>query len=230
MVSYDINQIFKFFPEIVKAVPLTIGILTFTILLGSLLGGFLALGQLSDDPFFIKTSKTYIFIIRCTPPIVLLFLVFYGLPEFLNWWLGVNINGWSRAIFVLIAMTLLYAASISEVFKSAYLAVPKGQLEAGLSIGLTTSQTIYRIILPQALRFALPNISNAILNLLKDSALAYTIGLADVMGTGNLLIGRNLGNYSLEIYTAVAIIYWALAMILTYVNHRLENFLDTSKA
>ena len=123
-------------------------------------------------------------------------------------------------------MTLLYAASISEVFKSAYLAVPKGQLEAGLSIGLTTSQTLIRIICPQALRFALPNISNAILNLLKDTALAYTIGLADVMGTGNLIIGQNMGNYSLETYTAVALIYWGLALILALVSQGIEAKYD----
>ena len=123
-------------------------------------------------------------------------------------------------------MTLLYAASISEVFKSAYLAVPKGQLEAGLSIGLTTSQTLVRIICPQALRFALPNISNAILNLLKDTALAYTIGLADVMGTGNLIIGQNMGNYSLETYIAVALIYWGLALILALVSQGIEAKYD----
>ena len=108
----------------------------------------------------------------------------------------------------------------------AYLAVPKGQLEAGLSIGLTTSQTLIRIICPQALRFALPNISNAILNLLKDTALAYTIGLADVMGTGNLIIGQNMGNYSLETYTAVALIYWGLALILALVSQGIEAKYD----
>jgi L-cystine transport system permease protein len=153
-------------------------------------------------------------------------MVFYGLPEFLNWWLGLDVNGWSRTVFVVLAMTLLYAASISEVFKSAYLAVPKGQLEAGLSIGLTTSQTLIRIICPQALHFALPNISNAILNLLKDTALAYTIGLADVMGTGNLIIGQNMGNYSLETYTAVALIYWGLALMLALVSQGIEAKYD----
>ena len=125
-----------------------------TIFLGSLLGLLLTWAQLSKEKGLAGLARGYIFLLRCTPPIVLLFMVFYGLPEFLNWWLGLVVNGWSRTVFVLIAMTLLYAASISEVFKSAYLAVPKGQLEAGLSIGLTTSQTLVRIICPQALRSA----------------------------------------------------------------------------
>ncbi|WP_234916686.1 amino acid ABC transporter permease, partial [Streptococcus equinus] len=164
---------------------------------------------------------------RCTPPIVLIFLVFYGLPRFLEWWLGIDVNGWSRSIFVILAMTLLFAASISEVFKSSYLALPKGQLEAGLSIGLSELQTFARILLPQAFRIALPNITSAVINLLKDIALAYTIGLVDLMGEGNLIISRNMGNYSLETYTAVAVIYWILALILSVVTHIVENQLET---
>ena len=229
MVSYDLSYVFKFLPEILYALPLTLWILIVTIVIGSLLGALLAWGQLYGDEVIVSISKGYVFVLRCTPPIVLLFMVFYGLPEFLEWWLGLDVNGWSRTVFVITAMTLLYAATISEVFKSAYLAVPNGQMEAGLSIGLTEFQTFQRILLPQAIRFALPNISNAILNLLKDTALAYTIGLADIMGAGNLLIGRNLGNYSLETYTAVAVVYWTLALLLALGNQFLENALETGR-
>lgn len=229
MVSYDLSYVFKFLPEILYALPLTLWILIVTIVIGSLLGALLAWGQLYGDEVIVSISKGYVFVLRCTPPIVLLFMVFYGLPEFLEWWLGLDVNGWSRTVFVITAMTLLYAATISEVFKSAYLAVPNGQMEAGLSIGLTEFQTFQRILLLQAFRFALPNISNAILNLLKDTALAYTIGLADIMGAGNLLIGRNLGNYSLETYTAVAVVYWTLALLLALGNQFLENALETGR-
>ncbi len=83
--------------------------------------------------------------------------------------------------------------------------------------------------MPQAFRIALPNITTAIINLLKDIALAYTIGLVDLMGAGNLVISRNLGNYSLETYTAVAIIYWVLALILAVGTHFIENELDTTR-
>lgn len=229
MVSYDLSYVFKFLPDILSALPLTLWILLLTTSLGSLLGTLLAWGQLYGDEVLASLSRGYVFVLRCTPPIVLLFMVFYGLPEFLEWWLGLDVNGWSRTIFVVTAMTLLFAASISEVFKSAYEAVPVGQMEAGLSIGLTELQTFWRILFPQAFRIALPNISNAILNLLKDTALAYTIGLADVMGAGNLLIGRNLGNYSLETYTAVAAIYWGLALLLSVGSQLLEKSLDAGK-
>lgn len=229
MVSYEPSRVFSFLPDIITALPLTLWILLLTVTIGSLLGGLLAWAQLHGEQLLSDLARGYVFVLRCTPPIVLLFMVFYGLPEFLEWWLGLDVNGWSRAVFVVVAMTLLFAASISEVFKSAYEAILKGQLEAGLSIGLSEFQTFMRILLPQAFRIALPNISNAILNLLKDTALAYTIGLADIMGAGNLLIGRNLGNYSLETYTAVALIYWSLALLLAVGDHFLERRLDTSR-
>ncbi len=229
MVSYNPSYVLSFIPELLSALPLTLFIVIFTITVGSLFGGALSWAQLSEDKVLNAIAKAYIFIVRCTPPIVMLFMVFYGLPEFLKWWLGIDINSWSRTVFVIIAMILLFAASISEVFKSAFEAIPKGQLEAGLSIGLTGFQTFLRILLPQGFRIALPNITNGILNLLKDTALAYTIGLADVMGAGNLLIGRNLGNYSLETYTAVAIIYWVLALLLSLLDHTLEKSLDYNR-
>ncbi|WAW98147.1 amino acid ABC transporter permease [Streptococcus gallolyticus] len=229
MVSYEPSRVITFLPEILSALPLTLWVLVLTILFGSLLGLFLAWSQLSGEKSLSSFARGYVFILRCTPPIVLIFLVFYGLPRFLEWWLGIDVNGWSRSVFVILAMTLLFAASISEVFKSSYQALPKGQLEAGLSIGLTDYQTFVRILLPQAFRIALPNITTAIINLLKDIALAYTIGLVDLMGAGNLVISRNLGNYSLETYTAVAIIYWVLALILAVGTYFIENELDTTR-
>ena len=90
MVSYDLSYVFKFLPEILYALPLTLWILIVTIVIGSLLGALLAWGQLYGDEVIVSISKGYVFVLRCTPPIVLLFMVFYGLPEFLEWWLGLD--------------------------------------------------------------------------------------------------------------------------------------------
>lgn len=229
MVSYTPSYVFKVLPTLLSALPLTIMIIALTVFLGSLIGGLLTWAQLSKDSVLVQFAKTYVFILRCTPPIVLLFLVFYGLPKLLDWWLGINLNASSRTIYVVITMTLLFTAYISEVFKSAFLSIPKGQREAGISIGLTEFQTFYRIMLPQAFRVALPNITTAILNLMKDTALAYTIGLIDVMGKGNLLIGQHLGNYSLETYTSVAIIYWGLAILISILSFVIENYLKKER-
>lgn len=229
MVNYDISRVFAALPDIWQALPMTLLVLFLTTVIGSLLGGLLAWAQLSGDKVLDRIARGYVFTLRCTPPIVLLFLVFYGVPEFLQWWLGLDINGWSKLIFVLITMVLLFAALVSEVFKAGYLAIPKGQAEAGLSIGLTPEQTFIRILAPQAFRVALPNITTAVLNLMRDAALAYTIGFVDVMGAGNLLISRNLGNYSLETYTAVALIYWAVALVLSILARLLEQSLSVKE-
>ena len=203
MVNYDISKVFGALPEVIKGLPMTLLVIILTTLLGSLLGGLIAWASLSKDKALENLAKGYVFILRCTPPIVLLFLVFYGV--------------------------LLFSAMISEVFKAAYQAIPKGQLEAGLSIGLTSEQTFVRIIAPQAFKVALPNITTAILNLMRDAALAYTIGFIDVMGKGNLLISRHLGNYSLETYTAVALVYWGIALILSLISRITEQQLSVKE-
>ena len=128
MVNYDISKVFGALPEIIKGLPMTLLVILLTTLLGSLLGGLVAWASLSKDKALENLAKGYVFILRCTPPIVLLFLVFYGVPEFLNWRLGLDINDWSKLIFVLVTMVLLFSAMISEVFKAAYQAIPKGQL------------------------------------------------------------------------------------------------------
>ena len=229
MVSYDLSRVFGLLPSLLQALPTTLWIMFVTALIGFLLGGLLAWAQISEEQSFAGLARGYIFILRCTPPIVLLFLVFYGIPEFLEWWLGLDINNWSRTVFVIITMILLFAAMIAEVFKAAYFAVPKGQTEAGLSIGLTPLQTFLRIVLPQAFRIALPNLTTALLNLMRDAALAYTIGAVDVMGAGQNLISWNLGNYSLETYTAVALIYWGIALVVSLASQLLEKSLTVKE-
>ncbi len=212
MVQYDFSYVFQVLPQLFQYVPLTLAVTAATFVIGSLLGALLAYAELSGGAMATGAAKGYIFVIRCTPPIILLFLVFYGLPKVLEWWLGLATDGWSRSIYTVVALTLLVAAPIAEVFKSAYLSVPAGQQEAALTVGLTERQAFFRILLPQAARISAPNVAGSLLNLLKDAALAYTIGLLDLLGGANLIISRNLGNHSLETYTAAALIYWGLAV------------------
>lgn len=126
----------------------------------------------------------------------------------------VNINFWPKMFFVIIALTLLYSAQLAEIIRSALEAIGPGQFEAGISIGLTPFQTMTRIVIPQAFVVALPNLGNSLIALLKEGSLAFTIGLIDVMGSGNLIISRNYGAYALETYIALAIVYWGLTLII----------------
>ena len=154
------------------------------------------------------------YIIRCTPSIVLLFIVFYGLPVFARDALGIDLDNLSRAIFVIITFTLLFGGFVSEVFRSAYLAVPKGQYEAAVTIGLSPWKAFLTVVMPQAAVIALPNFGNSVINLLKESALAYTIGLIDLLGRTNLIISQNYGAYGIELYAACMLIYWMVNILL----------------
>lgn len=216
--------IFEVLPEILPYVIVTLEIMLGTVFFGSILGALLAAGKLKGGRILGGLANVYTYFIRCVPSIVMLFIIYYGLPELLLSF-GININDADKAVFVITTFTLMFGASMSEVFRSAYLAIDKGQSEAGMSIGLSQWQTFRRIILPQAAAVALPNFTNALVNLMKEGTLAYTIGLIDIMGKGQLIIGLNHGSYALETYIAMFIIYWVLTIVLEKVSGKIESHL-----
>ena len=216
------SYILTAFKKLLPFLGMTFGIVLGTIVIALLLSILIVKGRLSKNKVAVKIASGYVGALRCTPSIVLLFIVFYGLPRlFLAF--GIDLNFWPKAFFVIVALSLLYAASLSEVIRSAYLAVGKGQYEAAVSVGLTEFQAIRRIVFPQAFVVALPNLGNSLVSLLKEGSLAYTIGLIDVMGTGNLLISRNMGAYAIETYVALALIYWIATIILENLFKFLEK-------
>lgn len=207
------QYILETLPQLLPFLPVTAAIVVGTVFFGSLLGALLAAGKIRKGMVGQFLANLYIYVIRCIPSIVLLFLVYYGLPELLNAF-GIDINDADKAFFVITTFSLLFAATMAEVFRSAYEAVDKGQREAAVSVGLTEFQAFYRIVLPQCIRVAIPNFTNALVNLMKEGSLAYTIGLIDIMGKGQLIIGQNQGSYSLEVYLALFILYWVLTILI----------------
>lgn len=192
----------------------TFGVVMGTVFFAFLISALLVRQKFSHHKFWNGFANFYIHILRCTPSIVLLFIVFYGIPKFALVLFGININFWPKIIFVVIALSFLYSAQLAEIIRSALIAVGKEQYEAALSVGLSPFQSLFRIIFPQAFVIAIPNLGNSLISLLKEGSLAYTIGLIDVMGSGNLIIARNYGAYALETYIALAIIYWSLTLII----------------
>lgn len=215
MRPFEPQLIPQYFAEVFPYLSVTLGVTVSVIFFGSLLGGLIAWGKISGGRVIRSLATGYTYILRCTPSIVLLFLVFYGLPKFFLEAFDYDINGLSRAVFVIISFTLLYAASSSEVMRAAYLSVNHGQYEAAVSIGLSPVTALRRIVLPQAAVVALPNFGNSVLNLMKEGSLAYTIGLVDLLGEGNLIISRQYGGSALEVYIAVGLIYLGLALLIT---------------
>ncbi len=217
------GQIWNSFLKIIPYFGVTLAVVLGTIILGLALAVLLFIQGKSERPFVRALSSSYINIIRCTPSIVLLFIVYYGIPKIALGLFGLNLNFSSKLAYVVISLSLIYSATLSEIIRSAYLALGRTQYEAALSIGLTPFQAVRRVMLPQGLVVALPNLGNSLISLFKEGSLAFTIGLIDMMGQGNLIISRNYGAYSLETYLALAIIYWAITLILEQIFLKLEK-------
>ena len=224
--AFDIGMIAQVLPDLLTYLDVTLLVALVSIALGSLLGGLLAWANLSGTALLRWAALSYVYVMRCTPSIVLLFIVFYGLPKLMEAAFRYDMNELHRAVFAIITFTLLFSAYISEVFRAAYTAVPRGQYEAAVSAGLTPFQAFRHVILGQAALVALPNFGNATINLLKEGSLAYTIGLIDMIGKGNLIIAQNFGAYGIEVYLAALLIYWVLVLLLEQVVALVEKRLD----
>ena len=222
-------QIYKSLVTILPYFGITFAVVLGTIVLGMALAVLLFAQKQSKRRWVRAIADGYINIIRCTPSIVLLFIVYYGIPKIALGLFDLDLNFSSKIIYVIISLSLIYSASLSEIIRSAYLALGKAQYEAALSIGLTPFQAVWRIMIPQGLVIALPNLGNSLISLFKEGSLAFTIGLIDMMGAGNLIISRNYGAYSLETYLALAIIYWALTIIIEQIFLRLEKHYGKGK-
>ena len=220
-----------FFPEkIITTIPIllpylgvTFGIMFGAIIVGLAIGFLLAKGSLSSHKWQKRVSAFIINALRCTPSIVMLFVIFYGLPILFWAIFKLDINSWGKGFYVITALGLLFSASAAENMRASYLAVPAGQREAALTSGLSEEQAFIRIILPQAFLVSLPNLGNSFIALLKEGSLAYTIGLIDIMGKGNLFISLNFGAYATETYIALAIIYWVLTILIEEIFKLVEK-------
>lgn len=225
---FDATYIVDAIPMLLPFLKMTFFVAGLSVVFGTILGLILAVMKLSRSKIAQKIAHGYTTVLRCTPSIVLLFLTYYGIPAIAENF-GVNLNDIDTAIFVIITFTLQFGALMSEVIRTAYQSIDRGQFEAAVSVGLSDFQAYRRIILPQAFVVALPNFGNSLLELLKEGALAYTIGLIDVMGKANLIIAANLNAHALEIYIALSIIYWVLSIAIEQLFFTLEKAFSKGK-
>ncbi|MDO5375503.1 MAG: amino acid ABC transporter permease [Staphylococcus rostri] len=211
------------FEQVLQQLPLTLVMIAFALVFALILGLILAVIRIRRTPILNPAVRVFLSFSRSTPLVLQLFLVYFALPQVLLF-VGIDINQFSRLFFAILAFTLHSGAYLSEVIRAGYQSVPYAQVEAGLTVGLSYPQVIRRIIVPQALRNSLPNLTTQIIELIKDTSLAFTIGIIDMMGQVQLIIGNNYGLGMLEVYIVISIIYWALSLIvqgaLTLVSHR----------
>ncbi|MEN3781286.1 amino acid ABC transporter permease [Priestia megaterium] len=228
MISTDFHDWLKLLWQVVDKLPLTLFMLGLSLLFSLLLGFVIALIRIQKKPVLSKMATIYLSFMRCTPLLVQLFLVYFSLPQLLLL-VHIDINSWSRITFLVIAFSLHTAAPLSEVIRSAYFSIDKGQFEAAYSIGMNYFQSLRRIILPQAFVAALPNVGNATISLLKDTALAFSIGIIDIMGQVRLILGNNYGIGMFEIYVTISLVYWSICIVIEIIVSYLEKHLKKGR-
>lgn len=221
-----------FIDFIIKVLPylsVTLIYVVGSIFFGFLIGLGIAMLRLSKKKVLRGIGSAYVTILRSVPSIVLLFIIYYGLPMLMQNKFSIDMSAVSTMVYVIVTFSLLLGSSMSEIIRTAYLSVPKGQYEAAVMVGLTPVTAIRRIIFPQGFIVALPNLGNIFIFMLKEGALAYTIGLHDVLGRGMYLSGLKANIYNFELYLALTLIYWPLTFILEKLFKAWEKALRNKK-
>lgn len=222
----DYKLIFKDLPQLLSCLHITLLIVVCATIIGLFLGIVLALFRIYKIPVFSQLATIYISFNRGTPMIVQLFIVYFGLPNVLLG-LGIDVNRWDKLYFVIITYGLNAAAFMSEIIRASIISVDIGQTEASYSVGMTRIQTFSRIVAPQALLIALPNLGTSFLGLLQDTSLAFTIGIIDVMGKAQAIGATTY--HSIEAYIGAAIIFLVLGILLEKGFNIIEKKIDYKK-
>lgn len=203
-------------PIVSGAITGTIPLAVSSFLLGLVIALVVALMRLSKTRIVAALGRFYVSAIRGTPLLVQLFVIFYGLPS-----VGVTIEPWPSAV---IAFSMNVGGYAAEVIRAAILSVPKGQWEAGHTIGMSRRLTLRRIILPQAARVSVPPLSNTFISLVKDTSLASLILVTELFRKA-----QEIAAFSQEfmlLYVEAAVVYWVICLFLSGGQSRLERRLD----
>ncbi|WP_214465677.1 amino acid ABC transporter permease [Microbacterium flavescens] len=206
----------SFWPLVWAGLTATIPLAVMSFALGLVIALGIALLRLSSNPVLSGIARFYISVIRGTPLLVQLFVIFYGLPS-----IGLVIDPWPAAI---IAFSLNVGGYAAEIIRAAILSVPKGQWEAGHTVGFSQTQTLARIVLPQATRVSVPPLSNTFISLVKDTSLASLILVTELFRRA-----QQIAAFTYEfmiIYLEAALIYWMFCLVLSAGQNALERRLD----
>lgn len=209
--NLDFSIVIKYLPYLLQGAGLTIQLAVLGIALGILIGLLAALLKISHTPLR-YIAHFYIWLIRGTPLLVQLFLIYFGLPQ-----LGITLSAFTCSV---LGLGINSGAYLAEVFRGGIEAIPKGQTEASASLGMGKLLTLRRIIFPQALRVALPSLGNQFIITLKDSSLCSVITISELLQTSQRFASVTFA--SLEFYTAAAVFYLLMTTVLSAALRSLE--------
>ncbi|WP_018752060.1 amino acid ABC transporter permease [Paenibacillus sanguinis] len=203
------------FWKIVSVAPTTLLLSISAMIIGMMIAVCCAFMLIYQIPVISKLVTLYLSVMRGTPLLVHLFIAYYGIPQLADGLaeatgLPLSVNSVPPIIFAIIALSLERSAYLTEAIRSALLSVPKGQLEAAHAVGMTTAQAYLRIVFPQALVVALPNLTNLFLGGVKGSSLASVVAVVEMMNMANI---EATDSYRfMEIYIILSLIYWGMCI------------------
>ena len=215
-----------FLPMLEGLVKYSIPITLATFVIGLILALLTALMRISSSKVLKGIARFYVSIIRGTPMIVQLFIIFYGIPEIGRLATGEADNQLtlSPVIAAIIGLSLNVGAYASEILRGGIMSIPKGQTEAAYSIGMNYKQTVQRIILPQAIRVSVPALGNTFLSLIKDTSLLGFILVAEMFRKAQEVASTTYE--FLTIYLLVAILYWVVCFIISLIQSYYESYIE----
>ncbi|AWC31539.1 glutamine ABC transporter permease [Bacillus cytotoxicus] len=199
---------------LLKGLLVTLEIAIISIFLSFLIGSIVGTVRYTKIPILSQILAVIVEIIRNLPLLLIIFFTYFALPE-----AGLKLEIKTAAI---VALTIFEAAMISEIVRSGLLSIEKGQIEAGRASGLSYMQTLWYIILPQALRRMVPPLVSQFISLLKDTSLAVVISLPELMHNAQIINGQNV-NYMIPTFICVACIYFAVNYGLSILSRKLEH-------
>ncbi|WP_028865580.1 amino acid ABC transporter permease [Psychromonas aquimarina] len=217
--SLDVQYIVELLPILLKYLGVTMEMALWGFFFALILAVVLAVIKVFKVPLVHQAAGLFISFFRGTPLLVQLFLLYYGLPHYIP-----ALAGMDAFTAAVIGLSLHFAAYMAESIRGAILGIDKSQMEACLSIGMTRLQGMFRIILPQASRVATPSLMNYFIDMIKSTSLAFTLGVAEIMAKAQMEAASSFKFF--ESFLAVALIYWAVVVFFTRIQHIVETRLN----
>lgn len=223
MRALDVDYMLGLLPVLLGYVPLTLFMAVVGMAFALVLAALMAVERVARIPVLDVFVRLFISFFRGTPLLVQLFLFYFGLPQMLSFL--TTINGVTATIM---GLTLHFSAYMAESIRAAILGVDRAQWEASLAVGMTQAQMMRRIILPQAARVAAPTLVNYFIDMVKSTSLAFTLGVTELMGAAQKEAAGSFLYF--EAFLVVAGIYWIMVEALSFVQRRLEIYLNKAHA
>ncbi|MEZ3498398.1 amino acid ABC transporter permease [Pantoea sp. KPR_PJ] len=219
--NFDFHYLLNISPQILSYLPVTLMLAVISMVCAMVTGLGLSLLRLSASWPVSKLVELYISLFRGMPSLVQLFIIYFGLPQ-----LFPALNGMSATTAAIIGFSLKTSAYMAEIYRAGLASVDPTQMEAGLSIGMRRAQIYRRIILPQALLNALPATGNTFISLIKDTSVAFALGVSEMFAEGKMIAAESLRYF--ETFLVVGLIYWLVIIGYARLQALLEKKLSHS--